>query len=117
MGAKATHSATSDLKEELAVILARHEKELEDFGEKVAREVVKPMCRKYRLVFSTGMGTFFFKKAKASSDFVTWGDSKDLDLTPGLSEKAKTALRPVLDLLNEEIHHGHYVGFLFDDVA
>lgn len=117
MSTETTQARSATLKEELSAILARHEKELEDFGEKVAREVVKPVCHKYRLTFSTGNGTFFFEKAKTGRDFVSWGDSKDLDLTPGLSAKAKDALRPVLDLLNEEIHHGHYVGFLFGDVA
>ncbi len=104
----------------------RHEQEFDDLGAKVRAEVVVPVCRKYKLTFTSGMGTFFFRKKRTKLsrfDAVepTYGTREDLDQAVpdgfrGLSASAKEALGPILDLLNKEISHAQHLGYLVADV-
>ena len=101
--------------------LRRHALELGMLGEKVRAEIVKPVCKKYKLNFVVGNGEFFFRKKKTKNkgfDAVEprYGNCEDLvqDVPPGyrgLSDSAKKALKSILALLNEEISHGQYLGY------
>lgn len=95
-------------------IQARYDKELSELGARIREELVVPLCREYKLYYLAGNGTFYFgKKSKRRSpgeDY--YSNVEDLRDAPDLSESAKTALGPVLELLNRESTHGCYIGYL-----
>lgn len=122
-----------DTVEEIGLLLnrtlRRHEAELGLLGEKVRVELVEPACKKHKLAFVSGNGTFFFQrratKNKGFDGFDAaepkYGSREDFKLPVpygyrGLSDAAKRTLGPLLDLLNEEISHGQYLGYLVADV-
>ena len=107
---------TADLKARLEETLKRHEEELCALGEKVRAELVIPACRKHRLTFTSGMGTFFFSKGEhhyGNRDDVECGDAA----SRALSAAAKATIAPILDLLNEEISHNNYLGYYVTDAS
>ena len=113
--------STETYSAELAGIVKRFDDDLTALGEKVRTELVMPACKKYRLTFSSGNGTFDFRRSQGDAYAPVWSNSKELDdPTPHghrpLSEAAKTTLRPILDILNEKISHGQYLGYFVADV-
>lgn len=106
---------TADLKARLEETLRRHDEELCALGAKVRAELVVPACRRHRLRFSSGMGTFFFSKGDhnyGNRDDVECGDTA----SRALPAAAKAAIGPILDLLNEEVSRDNYLGYYVEDV-
>lgn len=106
-------------------ILRQHESALDLLGRKIRAEIVQPVCKKHKLIFVSGNGTFFFRRRTKNNNFdaveLTYGNRVDLNQAVphgyrDLSVSAKERLGPILDLLNEEISHGQYLGYLIDDV-
>jgi hypothetical protein len=110
---------------ELERLLKTFDKQLEILAERIRTELVVPACKRHRLCFVSGNGTFFFRRKGTKNEYdalePTYGNSEDLeyDVPPGyrpLSSAAKKTLGPILDLLNQEISHGEYLGYLVSDV-
>lgn len=114
-------------REALDATLVRHEIELQRLADRFRLEVLVPVCRRYKLTFISGNGSFYFRKQrtrKDGSDYYepTYGVREDLEDTPpqgycGLSERAKQALGPILDILNQELSKDYHFGYLIADVS
>jgi hypothetical protein len=106
-----------EAKARLNMILERFQADLEALGEQVRQEIVAPVARRHRMYFASGMGVYSFKKDALRSDYSApvYSRPEDLDVEYmsseyDLSASAKAALRPVLELLVEEIDRNHDFG-------
>lgn len=112
---------------ELKALQEQLEKDLDALGDKIGREIVVPVCAKYKLAFVTIQGNFWFMKKKYTKNQNDWhnapryGDSEELSDPidadyDDISDAAKEALRPILDLLNMEVSHNQFLGYYVDEV-
>lgn len=115
---------------ELEGIIKRHDDAVDALGAKVRVEVVVPLCRKFKLSFVVIQGDFWFMKKKYTKEPRDWhnaphySNSKYLnDLPPGaldgyedISDAAKKALEPVLDLLNTDVSWNNPLGYHVESV-
>ncbi len=85
------------------------DKSIQAAAENFRTNVMIPLCKKYNLSFTSGMGTFFFSDKNGN----TFGDVVDLK-----KSKAKRAqeLVPVLELLNHEVSHNQCFGYFVADI-
>jgi hypothetical protein len=96
--------------DELVSITQSFDDEMTALGEKVRAELVLPACRKHKLRFSSGNGDYFFAKGDARYGGVNaaWH--------PKLSMAAQSTLKPIMDLLDQEVSHGQHLGYFVVDV-
>lgn len=79
--------------------------------ERLRDEVIIPVCRKHKLTFLSGMGTFFFSKGKQTYSGgygitdARWGSKLIAELTP------------IFELLNTEVTHNQVLGYYVSDVS
>ncbi len=107
---------------QLRSIIAIHDAAITALGERYRKEVIIPLCQRYKLYFVVVQGDFWFMKSVYADDPIErhnapqYSQSKYLDDPVGhkytdISWQAKRALRPVLDLLNEDIAHNNPFGY------
>jgi hypothetical protein len=106
----------------LKVLNEQYERDLNALVERVRQEIVAPACRRLKMRFSSGMGTYDFKKVEHAGNFTapTYSSREDVyDKPPvgyrALSSAAKEELGAILDLLHEEdatgkFELGQYMG-------
>lgn len=83
--------------------------EVRAIAEKIRREVIIPVCKQHNLEFVSGNGTYFFttNNGKTVSD----GHVRHDDTT-----KYDRALKPVFELLGEEVIYNQQIGDYVLDV-
>lgn len=94
----ALESAQDKFNEEVAVL-----------ADRIRTETIIPLCRKHKLTFISGMGTFFFTDSKGRN----YGDYLYRD---GGNARIFEAVKRVLQFLNEEVSHNQCLGYFVDDV-
>jgi hypothetical protein len=77
-------------------------------AEEVRTKVIIPICRRYHLTFTSGMGYIFF----TGLDGMGYGDPRDRDFPA----KLKKVLTPVFDLLNHRLSFNDCFGYYVADV-
>ena len=91
----------------IETITQRARDELAKLGEEYREQVLIPLCRKHKLTFVSGMGSFcFWTKINGHNEWI--GDHE------AAKQYRKTYLIPIIDLLNYEAmylddHFGFYV--------
>ncbi len=101
-----------------AHIAEQHRRSLLELGAKVRAEVILPVCRKHKIRFMSGNGTFFFTKGPGRYDDPTYSSS-NIDDAPRSRTEAKLmdALEPILELLDHEVGHNDCLGYYVEDVG
>ena len=61
---------TAHLQKEFDALIADHEKKLDEFAEKVRKEVIIPYCKSKGYDYTSGMGDFFFTDLK-TDEFIS----------------------------------------------
>ncbi len=82
------------------------QKKCEALGDKIRTEVVIPACKKHKLKFLQGMGTYFFSRGSK-----TYGADHD-DMSPALRE----TLVPIFNLLDTQVFNNDVLGYYVGDV-
>lgn len=109
--------------------LDRHCNEL---GERVRKEVVLPICKKHKVTYTAGNGTFFFTKQvwhrgvihnplndihfAMDIDFDFDAEEEYHGFSAATLAKMKADLLPILDMLNHYIYAMLPIGYLVGDV-
>lgn len=96
-------------------IIATRDEALDSLGEKIRREVIIPLCRKYKLTFISGNGDFFFTSTKdaASYNGPIYSDPMS---TPWPKGNQGKEMRVIFSLLNHEVARNDYIGYYVGDV-
>lgn len=92
-------------KKAFEAVEAAHQAALENLAEDVRVNLIMPVCKKHKLGFLSGMGTFFFSKGN-----LTIASKED-----ALQHRMRVLI-PILEVLNLEVSHGQYLGFWVGDV-
>lgn len=87
------------------------ERAMQELAERVHKEVMIPACRKHRMGFMSGMGTFFFTKKGIGNIH----DDRCHEFHK-LSKAAQVTVRELLVLLDMELSHAQHLGYLISDV-
>ena len=93
----------------LEVIQGFFERSVSDLAKKFRKEVIKPLCQKHGLSFTSGMGTFFFSKGEVNVGSSPHGEDEWQLYTD-------CNLKPVLDVLDLEVSHNQVFGYYVADV-
>ena len=91
----------------------RFDKEITELGEKIRTEVIIPLCQKHNLIFTSGMGRFFF------TDYNGHDYDDPLPLATDLFMRDKDiykAVQPVLHLLMADVSPHQVLGYYVGDV-
>lgn len=97
-----------NLQEEYQVKVQRLAAEYREF-------VLLPLCKKHKLCFVSGMGTFFFHSA-ADGDAFDGQSWSVRDMGDAIQER-KRYLIPYLEMLDQEVEQGQYFGYYIDDIT
>lgn len=95
----------AELSAELERIEAATYAAIDAVAERVRTEIVAPACRKHRLQFTQGMGTFFF--SRGDTPLERW----DMEGKPRYAD-----VLAALDVLDQTTVTGFPLGFRVDDV-
>lgn len=85
---------------------------VQDIGVKIRQEVIIPVCKQHKLEFVSGMGTFFF----CTTDFSTKGGKHIGAAWEVEGTRLERVLKPVFEILNQEVDHVQVLGYYVDDV-
>ncbi len=100
---------TSAFKKALDKVLKENDERITKLAEEFRSEVLIPLCKKHQLRFTSGMGMYFFTTKK-----VTYIErDEDFENHPHLKDE----LKPIFDLLDEEISHGQHFGYCVSDIS
>lgn len=91
---------------ELGAILAEQDRAVTALADRVRSDVVVPFCRKHRLGFIQGMGTFYFYRGE-----ITFGESYNLP-----NGTLGRDMKRIYDLLRSEIDRVQELGYYVQDV-
>lgn len=101
-----------------ALIEEQHRRSLLELGAKIRAEVILPACRKHKIRFISGNGTFFFTKGPGRYDDPTYTSNSINDVPRSRAEaKLMDSLEPILELLDHEVGRGDYLGYYVEDVG
>ena len=95
--------------EKLERIQGTFERAVSDLAEKYRKEVLKPLCKKHKLQFFSGMGTYFFEQGGASIGSVPIGEWEE-------EAYEKYGLKAVFKVLDLEVSHSQVFGYYVSDV-
>ncbi len=90
----------------LDILQKKFEENISALADQIREDVIIPVCKKHKLIFISGMGSFFFAR----------GDKTYTDTHDRMSDSLREDLVPILNLLNTEVTHNQYLGFYVDDV-
>ena len=93
----------------LEVIQGVFDRSVSDLAKKYRKEVIKPLCQKHGLEFTSGMGTFFFSKGKVNVGSSPHGEDE-------WQLYIDCNLKPILDTLDLEVSHNQVFGYYVSDV-
>ncbi len=93
--------------DQLSDIQERYKRELDELADELRYRIVMPVCKKHKLTYIAGNGTFFFTDSKDENYHNTWEIAD-----PKLAEE----LSSVFDILNTEVGYNDYLGFYVRDV-
>lgn len=107
---------------QLHVIIQQHDDAISALGERYRVQVIIPLCRKFKLSFVVIQGDWWFTKAVYTKSRNDWHNAPHYSSVEYLNDQvdegyrdispqAKAALRPVLDLLDEDIAHNNPFGY------
>jgi hypothetical protein len=89
---------------------------VQDVGTKIRQEVIIPVCKQHKLEFVSGMGSFFF----CTTDFSLKGGKQTGKHIGAAWEvegtRLERVLKPVFEILNEQVDHVQVLGYYVDDV-
>lgn len=92
---------------ELQTAQDQFDQTISELGEEIRKQVIIPVCKRNKLEFISGMGRFFF----------TTNLGKDIgDASEAEGTRLERVLKPIFDLLNEEVSHNQYLGYFVSDV-
>ena len=100
-----------ELEEKVEKLRTTFHEEVANLAEDVREKVILPLCRKYKMKFLSGNGTYFFVTKEGVS---LTGNERDL---PGTQEKKLfERLEPIFELLNIEVTREWALGEFVDGV-
>lgn len=98
-----------DVEKEVERAVALADTELERLAELYRQEILIPLCKKKKMRFMSGNGTFIFYNAEGTKDWQVGANYEAINLK-------KRYLIPILEDLNQEVSHGQYFGYYVCDV-
>jgi hypothetical protein len=91
-------------------LVQEFDRKVSDLAEEIRTEVIVPACKKWRMDFISGNGTFFFSKGdKTYSGGYGLTDSS-------FGPKFEKEMVPIFELLNTEVTHNQVLGYYVGDV-
>jgi hypothetical protein len=94
---------------ELEAMMAEYESKVTALAARVRRDIIVPACKRYRLGYMTGNGTWFFSGVRSGRNIIV-GDEDEA------ARLRLTKLVPIFDVLMLQVHGNQCLGYYIENV-